>query len=54
MLERLKQERIKWRRERPYGFWAGPKVEKEGNCIMSEWRAKIPGPKGTAWEGGLL
>lgn len=54
MLDRLRHERIKWRKDHPYGFWARPKGREDGSFDLKEWEAAIPGMKSTIWEGGLL
>jgi len=52
-IERLRQERVKWRQKHPFAFWAKPKMEEDGAVNLKEWEAAIPGPRNTPWEGGL-
>eukprot|EP00899_Mesostigma_viride_P014044 jgi/Mesvir1/22640/Mv14075-RA.1 len=50
---RLTEERRAWRMDRPFGFVALPEKMADGSLNMLCWKCKIPGPKGTPWEGGL-
>merc|ERR1719240_600540 len=52
-LERLANERKAWRRSHPFGFVAKPVKTSNGTTDLLTWTAKIPGKKGTEWEGGL-
>lgn len=47
------QERSNWRKDHPHGFVARPAV-KDGVMDLLTWECKIPGKKGTKWEGGLF
>eukprot|EP00002_Diphylleia_rotans_P016187 TRINITY_DN3147_c0_g1_i1.p1 TRINITY_DN3147_c0_g1~~TRINITY_DN3147_c0_g1_i1.p1 ORF type:complete len:164 (-),score=29.37 TRINITY_DN3147_c0_g1_i1:158-649(-) len=49
---RLMEERKNWRRDRPHGFWARPKVDASGATDLMKWECGIPGKDGTPWEGG--
>ena len=51
---RLTQERKKWRRDHPAGFYARPRRKPDGSADLMLWDAGIPGKKGTIWEGGLF
>eukprot|EP01120_Amphizonella_sp_Union-15-10_P013203 TRINITY_DN6100_c0_g1_i1.p1 TRINITY_DN6100_c0_g1~~TRINITY_DN6100_c0_g1_i1.p1 ORF type:complete len:154 (+),score=27.29 TRINITY_DN6100_c0_g1_i1:56-517(+) len=48
---RLGQERVQWRKDHPHGFSAKPKTD-NNQMNLFEWECKIPGRKGTDWEGG--
>ena len=48
---RLQAERRQWRKDHPFGFAAKPVVE-DGTQNLMKWKCKIPGKKGTDWEGG--
>ncbi|KAL3309161.1 SUMO-conjugating enzyme UBC9, partial [Cichlidogyrus casuarinus] len=52
-LKRLSEERKAWRKDHPFGFVAKPMREVDGNFNLMIWECKIPGKKGTGWEGGL-
>lgn len=48
---RLAYERAQWRKDHPAGF--GAKYSStDGNLDPMKWLCKIPGRKGTPWEGG--
>lgn len=49
---RLVEERRNWKRKPIPGFEARPKVDASGVQNISVWECKIPGEKGTPWEGG--
>ncbi|PHJ21789.1 ubiquitin-conjugating enzyme [Cystoisospora suis] len=51
--KRLAMERSAWRRDHPPGFSAkyAPMPDGKGQDIM-RWQCKIPGKKGSIWEGG--
>ncbi|KNH09479.1 ubiquitin--protein ligase hus5 [Perkinsela sp. CCAP 1560/4] len=51
-LDRLREERKLWRREKPFGFWARPMVSADGTLDLMKWEAGIPGKADTPWEGG--
>lgn len=51
-LHRLQEERANWRRNRPYGFWAKPKLDSRGGADLQVWQCGIPGPATTPWAGG--
>ena len=53
-LGRLTQERKKWRKDHPPGFYARPRRNPDGSTDMMLWDAGIPGRKGTIWAGGLF
>ena len=52
---RLMQERKNWRKEHPYGFTAKPVAIPNGDGYdLFNWNCKIPGKKGSHWEGGVF
>ena len=51
---RLSEERKNWRKDHPYGFTAKPKSLVDGSSNLLMWECKIPGKKGTDWEGGEM
>eukprot|EP01064_Diplonema_japonicum_P028192 TRINITY_DN4267_c0_g1_i1.p1 TRINITY_DN4267_c0_g1~~TRINITY_DN4267_c0_g1_i1.p1 ORF type:complete len:158 (+),score=24.08 TRINITY_DN4267_c0_g1_i1:79-552(+) len=51
-IQRLKEERRNWRKDRPFGFYARPLTDESGELNLLEWEAVIPGKDGTIWEGG--
>ncbi|KAJ9473747.1 Sumo-conjugating enzyme ubc9 [Diplonema papillatum] len=51
-IQRLKEERKNWRKERPFGFVARPDCDENGEANLLEWEAIIPGKDGTLWAGG--
>lgn len=51
---RLTQERKKWRKDHPPGFFARPQRLPDGSSDLMKWDAGIPGKKGTIWEGGVF
>uniref|UniRef100_A0A7S4NJD7 SUMO-conjugating enzyme UBC9 n=1 Tax=Paramoeba aestuarina TaxID=180227 RepID=A0A7S4NJD7_9EUKA len=51
-LDRLREERKLWRKEKPFGFWARPMVMPDGTMDLMRWEASIPGKANTPWEGG--
>eukprot|EP01059_Diplonema_ambulator_P019958 TRINITY_DN3363_c0_g2_i3.p1 TRINITY_DN3363_c0_g2~~TRINITY_DN3363_c0_g2_i3.p1 ORF type:complete len:158 (+),score=50.94 TRINITY_DN3363_c0_g2_i3:1203-1676(+) len=51
-IQRLKEERKNWRKDRPFGFYARPVTDDNGELNLLEWEAVIPGKDGTIWEGG--
>ncbi|PVD38546.1 hypothetical protein C0Q70_01162 [Pomacea canaliculata] len=53
-LARLAEERKSWRKDHPFGFVAKPTKNPDGTLNLYNWECKIPGKKGTPWEGGLL
>jgi len=50
---RLAQERKKWRKDHPVGFYAKPASAGDGSANLFCWDCKISGKEGTDWEGGL-
>ncbi|PRT53342.1 SUMO-conjugating enzyme UBC9 [Wickerhamiella sorbophila] len=52
-LSRLQQERKNWRKDHPFGFSAKPVKDEKGGLNLQVWQARIPGKKGTQWEGGV-
>eukprot|EP00922_Rhytidocystis_sp_ex-Travisia-forbesii_P067469 GHVS01100373.1.p2 GENE.GHVS01100373.1~~GHVS01100373.1.p2 ORF type:complete len:163 (-),score=18.34 GHVS01100373.1:592-1080(-) len=52
--KRLAQERSDWRKDHPVGFSAkyAPSEDDQGGADMMKWVCKIPGKKGSIWEGG--
>lgn len=53
-INRLQEERRKWRKNHPHGFYAKPLKAKDGSLDLREWEVGIPGKRGTIWEGGLF
>ncbi|KAK7507933.1 hypothetical protein BaRGS_00000898 [Batillaria attramentaria] len=51
---RLSEERKLWRKDHPHGFVAKPAKKADGTMDLFNWECKIPGKKGTLWEGALL
>jgi ubiquitin-conjugating enzyme E2 I len=51
-LNRLIEERKAWRKDRPFGFTAKPRVGSDGEVTLTSWDCIIPGKDGTIWEGG--
>lgn len=49
----LFQERKKWRKDHPIGFYARPTARGDGSSNLFKWETGIPGKKGTDWEGGI-
>ncbi len=49
--KRLAAERKQFRKEKPHGFSARPEKKEDGSQDLFKWVCKIPGKKGTAWEG---
>jgi len=45
---RLLEERRNWRRDRPHGFWARPKVDTSGATDLMKWECGIPGKEGVS------
>eukprot|EP01066_Platyproteum_vivax_P011467 Platyproteum_vivax@DN5208_c0_g1_i2.p1 len=53
--KRLQQERAEWRKDHPHGFAARYCQNEDGSGQdPMKWVCKIPGKKGTNWEGGLF
>lgn len=52
-LNRLQEERKAWRKNHPFGFYAKPQKDKEGNLDLYTWKLGIPGKAGTIWENGV-
>jgi ubiquitin-conjugating enzyme E2 I len=52
-VERLQQERKRWRQDRPPNFIARPLQLPNGDLNLFVWECLIPGRQGTAWEGGF-
>ena len=50
---RLAEERRRWRRDHPSGFYAKPMKMEDNSSNTLFWEAGIPGKEGTDWEGGL-
>lgn len=47
--QRLQEERKKWRKDHPFGFYAKPIKKKDGSLNIRHWEAGIPGKKDTLW-----
>lgn len=52
-LKRLQEERKLWRKTHPFGFYAKPEKDAEGNLNLYVWKLGIPGKEGTIWENGV-
>eukprot|EP01071_Lankesteria_metandrocarpae_P001662 Lankesteria_metandrocarpae@DN1742_c0_g1_i1.p1 len=51
--KRLAQERAEWRKDHPPGFSARYGTSEDGKGLdPMKWLCKIPGKKGSPWEGG--
>jgi ubiquitin-conjugating enzyme E2 I len=48
---RLMEERKRWRKDHPIGFYARPVSTGDGSTNLFQWEAGIPGKPGTDWEG---
>lgn len=51
-VQRLKEDRKNWNRNKPFGFSAGPVRNQDGTNDLGKWRVLIPGPPKTPWEDG--
>merc|ERR1711904_757898 len=49
---RISEERKRWRKDHPHGFFARPEKKKDGSTNLMKWKARIPGKKDSIWEGG--
>lgn len=45
--------RKKWRKDHPFGFYAKPVKKADGSMDLQKWEAGIPGKEGTNWAGGV-
>jgi ubiquitin-conjugating enzyme E2 I len=52
-IERLQEERRRWRQDRPPDFIAKPVALPNGDLNLLSWDCLIPGRQGTLWEGGF-
>ena len=52
-VERLQQERKRWRQDHPKGFIARPKKAPNGELNLFEWECLIPGKDDSPWAGGF-
>ncbi|CCE92365.1 E2 SUMO-conjugating protein UBC9 TDEL_0E01220 [Torulaspora delbrueckii] len=52
-LQRLQEERKKWRKDHPFGFFAKPTRNADGTMNLQKWEAGIPGREGTLWDHGV-
>ena len=52
-VQRLAEERKRWRKDRPFGFSARPEKTETGKINMLKWLAHIPGKKDTSWDGAF-
>ena len=48
---RLQAERKAWRKDHPPEFVARPKSTADGATNLMAWECRVPGKKGTPWEG---
>eukprot|EP00924_Labyrinthula_sp_SR-Ha-C_P011031 snap_masked-scaffold_33-processed-gene-3.5-mRNA-1 protein AED:0.03 eAED:0.03 QI:0/-1/0/1/-1/1/1/0/157 len=53
-LGRLAQERKRWRKDHPVGFFARPRRRPDGSTDLMNWDAGMPGKKDTIWAGAKL
>jgi ubiquitin-conjugating enzyme E2 I len=53
-VERLEQERKRWRQDHPPEFIARPQKLPNGDMNLFCWDCLIPGRSGTMWEGGYF
>ncbi|KAL6714913.1 SUMO conjugating enzyme Hus5 [Lecanora helva] len=51
---RLQEERLQWRRDHPFGFFAKPVRTSQGVLDLKKWECGVPGKDKTLWEGGLF
>eukprot|EP01065_Artemidia_motanka_P026675 TRINITY_DN3186_c0_g1_i1.p1 TRINITY_DN3186_c0_g1~~TRINITY_DN3186_c0_g1_i1.p1 ORF type:complete len:183 (+),score=48.63 TRINITY_DN3186_c0_g1_i1:63-551(+) len=51
-VQRLKEERKNWRKDKPFGFFAKPVTKEDGELNLMEWDAAVPGKPESAWAGG--
>ncbi|EDQ91445.1 uncharacterized protein MONBRDRAFT_15132 [Monosiga brevicollis MX1] len=51
-VERLQEERKRFRKDRPYGFWAKPLNNEDGTKNFLKWECGIPGKQDTDWAEG--
>mmetsp|Transcript_10241 Transcript_10241/g.25982 ORF Transcript_10241/g.25982 Transcript_10241/m.25982 type:complete len:160 (-) Transcript_10241:193-672(-) len=49
---RITEERKRWRKDHPHGFFARPETKADGSMNLMRWKCHIPGKKGSLWEGG--
>jgi ubiquitin-conjugating enzyme E2 I len=49
----VQQERKRWRKDHPVGFYARPLNKGDGSTNIFQWECGIPGKAGTDWEGGV-
>lgn len=52
-INRLLEERRRWRKNHPFGFYAKPLKSIDGSIDLTRWEIGIPGKAGTIWEGGI-
>ncbi|EAY07212.1 Ubiquitin-conjugating enzyme family protein [Trichomonas vaginalis G3] len=52
-IQRLTEERSRWRKDHPAGFIARPIKQRNGNLDLFNWECLIPGPEKSLWEGGF-
>lgn len=45
--------RKKWRKDHPFGFYAKPVKKADGSMDLQKWEAGVPGKEGTNWAGGV-
>lgn len=53
VLINTRTDRKSWRKNHPYGFFARPSKDKDGNLNLAVWECGVPGAPKTDWEGGL-
>jgi ubiquitin-conjugating enzyme E2 I len=51
-VDRLKQERKMYKKEKGFGFFGRPVKREDGTSNLFHWKCGIPGKEGTPWEGG--
>ena len=52
-IERLTEERQRWRKDHPPHFIAKPMKSNKGDLDLFTWECLIPGPANSPWEGGF-
>jgi ubiquitin-conjugating enzyme E2 I len=53
-VSRLNEERKRWRKDHPPGFFARPTRNLDNSTNVLKWLVGIPGKVNTDWEGGLF
>lgn len=53
-IERLSEERKRWKKDHPPHFIAKPVKKEDGELDLFKWVCSIPGPANSLWEGGYF